>query len=65
MLLVKTLRVLPYIQNIHIHTHTHTLDIINDILYALSLSCNLKYIKCKMEECKTRNERKEHQSKMC
>lgn len=40
MLLVKTLRVLPYIQ----HIHTHTLNIINDILYALSLSCNLKYI---------------------
>lgn len=50
MLLVKTLRVLPYIQNIHIHTHT--LNIINDILYALSLSCNLKYINAKWKNVK-------------
>lgn len=48
MLLVKTLRVLPYIQNIHIHT----LNIINDILYALSLSCNLKYINAKWKNVK-------------
>lgn len=34
------------------YTHTHTLNIINDILYALPLSCNLKYINANWKNVK-------------